>query len=318
MLAWRTMTSSSSNPALAGTACRIGSPAVSATIDLHMHTTYSDGTEEPEALLEAVAAQGVKTLAVTDHDTTEAYERLKPKADELGLELIQGIEINTHWKGSEVHVLGYFIDFGDSDLQGVAKEHRDRRQVQIKAMVEKIRSLTNINVSFDDVQKQSRPNGSIGRPHIARAMMEQKAVRNMSEAFDKYLTSKCATYVDRPTVSPHEAVEAIHSSGGIPVIAHPGLCENVEKLVPELLVYGLQGLEAYHKSHSSGIIEFICTLAEQHDLIVTGGTDYHGLADRYAFAHQRLVMPTYIHQSLNDRKNPPKRRFNVVSRVKAS
>jgi 3',5'-nucleoside bisphosphate phosphatase len=286
---------------------------VAATIDLHMHTTYSDGTEDPEALLEAVAKQGVKTLAVTDHDTTEAYERLHPKALELGLDLIQSIEINTHWKGAEVHVLGYFINFEDSDLQALTLQHRQQRQVQIKAMVEKIRKITNIPIHFDEVLAQSRPNGSIGRPHVARALMEKKAVRTLSEAFDKYLTSKCGTYVDRPTASPHEAVEAIYGSGGIPVIAHPGLSEAIEKLVPELLVYGLQGLEAYHKSHSPGVIQFICSLAEQHDLIVTGGTDFHGVAERYGMANHRLLMPGYIDKRLKQRNEALKRPQTALS-----
>jgi 3',5'-nucleoside bisphosphate phosphatase len=113
--------------------------------------------------------------------------------------------------------------------------------------------------------------------------------------------------VDRPTASPHEAVEAIYGSGGLPVIAHPGLSEAIEKLVPELLVYGLQGMEAYHKSHSPGVIQFICSLAEQHDLIVTGGTDFHGAAERYGTANHRLLMPGYIDKRLKQRSETLKK-----------
>lgn len=271
---------------------------MAATIDLHMHTTYSDGTAEPEALLRAVAAQGVTMLSVTDHDTTAGYSLLKPEAEVLGITLIPGIEINTHWKGAEVHVLGYFIDFEDSDLQELILQHRQQRLVQITAMVQKLQKLTNYPLSVDAVLEQSRPGGSLGRPHLARALIASKAVTTLSEAFTKYLKSNCATYVQRETCSPHEAVEVIHGAGGIPVIAHPGLAEGIEQLVPELLTYGLMGLEAYHKGHSPAVIEFISSLAEKHDLLMTGGTDFHGVGEAYRYAHQRLLMPNFIQQQL--------------------
>jgi 3',5'-nucleoside bisphosphate phosphatase len=269
-----------------------------AETDLHMHTVYSDGASEPEALLQALVDRGVKTVAVTDHDTVAAYERLIPAAAELGLELIPGIEINTYWHDTEVHVLGYFIDGQDDGLQAVMKEHRAHRRVQIKAMVERIRQMTNAPITVEDVLGRTHPDGSPGRPHIAKALMERKAVGTLSEAFSKYLNSKSGTYIKRPTVSPHEAVEAIYNSGGIPVIAHPGLAENIDKLVPELLAYGLGGMEAYHKSHSPAVIEYVCNMAEKHELLVTGGTDFHGLPAQYANSHQRLVMPLHILQRM--------------------
>jgi 3',5'-nucleoside bisphosphate phosphatase len=275
------------------------------SVDLHMHTTFSDGTSDPEPLLEALARQGIKTLAVTDHDTTAAYERLIPKAQELGLELIRGIEINTHWQDTEVHILGYFIQFESSDLQGLARLHRERRIEQIGKMVEKINQQTNHAITLGQVLEQARPGGSLGRPHMARALMEVKAVSHLGEAFNKYLTPQCSTYVARPTASPHEAVEAIHAAGGIPVVAHPGLTNHLEQLVPELKVYGLQGLEAYHKAHSPAEVEYICTLAERHDLMVTGGTDFHGVPDLYPNAHRRLVMPNSVREVLISRQPKP-------------
>lgn len=263
-----------------------------AETDLHMHTVFSDGASEPEELLQALAERGVKTVAVTDHDTTAAYDRLYPAAEKLGLELIPGIEINTYWNGEvEVHVLGFYIDRNDDALNDLLKLHRDNRQVQIRAIVEKIRQSTNIPLALEDVLNQTHPDGSLGRPHVAKALMEKRGVRTLSEAFSKYLNAKSATYVRRPTVSPHEAVEAIYNSGGVPVIAHPGLAEGIDKLIPELLPYGLMGLEAYHKSHSPGVIEYIASLAEKHDLLTTGGTDFHGLPSLYGNAHARLVMP---------------------------
>ena len=269
-----------------------------AVADYHMHTVFSDGSAQPEDLLTAVAAQGVKIVAVTDHDTTAGYERLVPKAQELGLHLIRSIEINTHWGDEDLHVLGYFLDDTNDYLQEVMREHQARRRVQIKAIVEKIAKLTNIKITPDEVFGLSHEEGAIGRPHVAKILVEKKVVRTLSDAFNKYLKSHSKTYVKRETVAPHEAVEAIYESGGIPVIAHPGLTEGVEKLIPELISYGLMGIEAYHKSHIPPVIEYFCCLAEEHDLLVTGGTDFHGMPDLYATAHHRLVMPEHVSDKL--------------------
>lgn len=271
-----------------------------AKADYHMHTVFSDGSSQPEALLEAVAAQGVEIVAVTDHDTTAGYERLVPKAEALGLTLIRSIEINTHWGKEDLHVLGYYIDDTKSYIQDLMREHQANRRVQIKAMVEKIARNTNIQITPDDVFGLSHPEGAIGRPHVAKVLCEKKAVRNMSEAFNKFLKSNSGTYVSRLTVAPHEAVEAIYESGGIPVVAHPGLTEGIAKLIPELISYGLMGLEAYHKSHIPPVIEYFCTLAEEHELLVTGGTDFHGTPELYATAHHRLVMPPRVSERLKE------------------
>ncbi|MFM7390173.1 MAG: PHP domain-containing protein [Vampirovibrionales bacterium] len=268
--------------------------------DFHMHTVYSDGSSEPEALLEAVAAAGVKTVAVTDHDTTAAYERLVPTAERLGLELIKSIEINTHWGDEDVHILGYYVDSSNDYLQEVMEQHQAARRVQIKQMVEKIASLTNINIHPDEVLAQSHPQGSLGRPHVAKVLFEKRAVKTIGDAFGKYLRSNCSTYVTRPTVTPHEAVEAIYSSGGIPVVAHPGLCHGIEKLIPELMAYGLYGLEAYHKGHIPPVVEYFCQIAEKHDLIITGGTDFHGLPPLYAQSHAKLHAPNHLLETLKE------------------
>jgi predicted metal-dependent phosphoesterase TrpH len=276
------------------------------TADFHMHTVFSDGSAQPEGLLEAVAKQGVQIVAVTDHDTMAGYERLTPKAAELGLTLIPAIEINTHWGEVDVHVLGYYTNPEGALLKEVMEQHQQARRVQIKAMVEKINRITNIQIFPEEVEALSHPQGSLGRPHVAKMLYEKRAVKTISEAFNKYLRSNCSTYVGRTTVSPHEAVEAIYESGGIPVVAHPGLAEGIEKLVPELIAYGRCGLEAYHKSHNPPLIEYFCTMAEEHDLIVTGGTDFHGLPEQYANSHNRLVLPKStpeILQSLWERRH---------------
>jgi hypothetical protein len=222
------------------------------------------------------------------------------------LELIPSIEINTHWfpqegKQVDVHVLGYFIDPTHDLMQEIMTTHQAARKVQIKAMVEKIAKHTHVKLKAEEVEALSHAQGSLGRPHVAKMLLEKKVVKTISEAFNKYLRSHCPTYVGRATMSPHEAVEAIYESGGVPVIAHPGLAEGVEQLIPELIPYGLCGLEAYHKSHTPPAIEYFCTLAEQYDLIVTGGTDFHGLPVGYSNSHYRLIMPHYVPQRLRQR-----------------
>ncbi len=266
-------------------------------IDLHMHTVFSDGASEPEALIQAILEQGVQAIAVTDHDNMDSLERVQQAAAGTGLEVIPGIEINTAWKGQEVHILGYFIDPEDSALQEVMDKHRHARVEQMHALANKLQAA-GIRITLDDIRAFSSSDGTLGRPHVARALVEKGVVKTISEAFNKYLNSKAPTYVRRNTVTPHEAVEAIYESGGIPVIAHPGDMIGIENLTEDLMNYGLRGLEAYHRSHSPALIEFHSTLAEHYGLIVTGGTDFHGTPDAYAKALSHVHMPAFVYEEL--------------------
>src|SRR5690606_24239185 len=148
-------------------------------------------------------------------------------------------------------------------LQDVCREHNCAREHQMNNLVQMMRKHSKVPLSLEDIQKQSRPGGTMGRPHVARAIVEKGGASNMSEAFRKYLVPTAPTYHNRATVTPHEAVEAIYESGGIAVIAHPGDMEIIEELAEDLMNYGLRGLEAYHKSHSAVEIEFHCSLAER-------------------------------------------------------
>lgn len=270
-------------------------------IDLHMHTVFSDGASQPEELVAACAAQNLEAIAVTDHDTTESLIHIQKAADNTGLRIIPGIEINTvwHYNGNhkEVHILGYFIDPNGDLLQEIIKKHQASRVVQLSEMAEKIRDKARIKLTFEDILAHSGQ-GTIGRPHVAKAIVEKGGAPSISDAFSRYLNPAASTYVRRQTAPPHEAVEAIYESGGIAVIAHPGEMEGIEILTKELMEYGLGGLEAYHKSHSPGVIEFHCSLAEELGLIVTGGTDFHGTGEAYAKALERVHMPPYVYEEL--------------------
>jgi predicted metal-dependent phosphoesterase TrpH len=267
-------------------------------IDLHMHTVFSDGASQPEDLVKGALEIGLQAIAITDHDNTESLARAQEAAKDTSLTIIPGIEVNTSWNGQEIHILGYYIDPENRELINIIKKHRDARIRQIKTMVEQIRKKAKITLSFDDVMAHSRSEGSLGRPHVAQAIVDKGGAATIGEAFAKYLNPKASTYVRRETVSPHEAVEAIYECDGIAVIAHPGDMVIIEDLVKDLMNYGLRGLEAYHKSHSPAVIEFHCSLAEKYNLVVTGGTDYHGPGDSYVNSLARFFMPESVYDEL--------------------
>ncbi len=271
-------------------------------IDLHMHTTFSDGSIAPEELVAMAIENGLTAIAITDHDNTLSYLPAMEAAKGTSLEIIPGIEINTWWKGQEVHVLGYYIDPENEYLQEVCKEHNCARHEQMEHFVELMRKHGKVKLTIDDISAYSRPGGTIGRPHVAKAIVEKGGAPNISEAFRRYLVPTSPTYHRRETVTPHEAVEAIYESGGIAVIAHPGDMEIIEELATDLMNYGLRGIEAYHRSHSPAEIEFHCSLAERLGLIVTGGTDFHGTVDLYPQSLSRLHLPDWVYTELKKEK----------------
>jgi hypothetical protein len=262
----------------------------------------------PEDLVNLAVENNLEAIAITDHDTTEslAYAR-KAAADHAAegkqLEIIPGIEVNTVWKDKEIHILGYYIDPEDDMLQDVIKAHKGSRVVQIQEMAQKLRTKGKLDITFDDIMSYCKDEvGTLGRPHVAKAIVAKGGAHSISDAFNRFLTPACETYVRRKTVTPHEAVEAIYESGGIPVVAHPGEMEIIEELAEDLMNYGLRGLEAYHRSHSPAVIEFHCTLAEKLGLIVTGGTDFHGTVDAYSKALARVTMPDFVYRELKNER----------------
>lgn len=282
-------------------------------IDLHLHTTFSDGSITPEELVTMAIAHGLKAVSITDHDNVRSYLPAIEAAKGTELEIIPGIEINTWWREYEVHILGYFIDPEDEHIQQVCQEHNSAREEQMKHLVSLIRKHGRFSLTLQDIQAFSCEGGTIGRPHVAKAIVEKGGAATISEAFRKYLVPTAPTYHRRETVSPHEAVEAIYESGGIAVIAHPGDMSIIEDLAPDLMNYGLRGIEAYHRSHSPVEIEFHCSLAEKLGLIVTGGTDFHGTPDVYPLSLSRFHLPDWVYGELKREKQRIDRRSIKIS-----
>lgn len=272
-----------------------------ANADLHLHTTFSDGSADAEAIIEEALKFGLKAIAITEHDNTASYPVAVKAAEGKDIEVIPAIEINTVWPEGdcEIHVLGFYIDTEHPALQKVMEKHQHARHQQMADFAENLSKKTGVSITYDEIKEQAGHCVSLGRPHVAKTLIEKGCAYSINDAFRRFLSRSSSTYAKKPTVSPAQAVEAIADSGGIAVIAHPGDTKGIEELTVELIDYGLRGLEAYHRSHSPGLISYYCTLAEQYNLIVTGGTDYHGEVNGYQGALSRLHTPDWVLEELH-------------------
>ncbi len=245
--------------------------------DFHIHTNYSDGVFSPEKIVDLAVEAGLEAIALTDHDNVLSYDVAKKHIEDnnINLKIIPGIEVNTLYKDYEVHILGYFPDVTNSDFISMLKTQQHARLKQTKEIIRLLNKKEGIKISLDDIKKMVAEGGSIGRPHIAKAITNAGGTSGVIEAYNKYIHKNSPVYVERKTVSPFDAVEVIYDSGGVPVIAHPYDIDIAASLIKELMNYGLRGIEAYHRKHSPAIVEYFSSMAEELGLIVTGGSDFH-------------------------------------------
>ena len=243
--------------------------------DLHIHTYYSDGVYPPEKIVDLALDAGLEAIAITDHDNIMAWDVAQEYLKDKDLEIIKGVEINTLYKGKEVHILGYFMDTENSDFRELLKTQQAARVKQTKEIINLLAKKEGIRIKLEDITKQVAEGGSIGRPHIAKAITSAGGTGSVIEAYAKYIHDDSPVYVPRKTVSPHDAVEVIYDAGGVPVIAHPHDIDIAESLIKELMTCGLRGIEAYHRKHSPACVEYFSSMAEELGLIVTGGSDFH-------------------------------------------
>ncbi len=250
--------------------------------DLHIHTTYSDGLDPPEKIVALAESAGLGAIAITDHDTLDGVMPAVTAAElQQNLEVIPGIEVSSEYDGEEIHILGYLIRLNHEELLDKLSLFRTSRVDRIKKMIQKLRNL-GFDVDLDRVLEISG-SGSLGRPHLAAALVETGAVKSNAVAFDLYIGAGRPAYVPRYKLTPAEAIQLIHSAGGVPVLAHPGLSRSLHpgsnrslQLLGELKAAGLAGLEAYHPAHDPEQAARLVSLARANGLIVTGGSDYHG------------------------------------------
>ncbi|OPY58212.1 MAG: error-prone DNA polymerase [Pelotomaculum sp. PtaU1.Bin035] len=267
-------------------------------VDMHVHTTASDGVDNPEDVVARAKALGLDALAITDHDTLEGVEPAMAAAIIYKIEVIPGIELSTEHGGKEIHVLGYLMDLNCPEFLDKISFFRNCRVDRIGKMVIKLQEL-GIPVDIEKVMVISGA-GSVGRPHLAAALVEAGVAATIAEAFDKYLGAGCPAYVPRFKVDPVEAVQLIRNAGGFPVMAHPGL-SNSSSLIPDLAQEGLLGLEAYHPAHSRELSSYYCRLAEEYGLIITGGSDYHGPGHKEGISLGAQTVPYTVVQNMKSR-----------------
>jgi predicted metal-dependent phosphoesterase TrpH len=241
-------------------------------LDLHAHSTASDGELSPAELVRLAVDRGLSTLALTDHDTTEGIDAARRAAAGTPLELIPGVELSADVPHAEVHVLGYYIDWHTARFQAMLDRFREGRFGRAEKMTRKLAAL-GAPISFQRV-KEIAGEASIGRPHVAQALVEAGHVATIAEAFDRYIGRNGPAYVERFRLTPEDAVGLILDAGGVPVLAHP---REVTDYIAPLVKAGLLGLEAYYNGYDDATRSLLAHLAKQHGLIATGGSDFHGL-----------------------------------------
>ena len=244
--------------------------------DFHTHSTRSDGTLTPGQLVDLAASRGVRVMALTDHDTLEGLEEAQQAAARHpGFVLLPGVELSCDVPGSEVHMLGLCIDPADGHLRSELDRFRAGRVERGRRMVEALDSL-GAPIEWSRV-REIAGEASIGRPHVARALIERGHVQTIEQAFDRYLDRNGPAYVEREKLTPPQAVAMITAAGGLPVFAHPSFTQDHERVASELASEGLFGMEVYYKAYPPELVGALRGLAERLGLFALGGSDYHGL-----------------------------------------
>ncbi|MFH1825033.1 MAG: PHP domain-containing protein [Candidatus Firestonebacteria bacterium] len=260
--------------------------------DLHTHTNVSDSTFTVDELLNRAKSAGLMAVSITDHDGVEAIDEAMKINERLGIEIIPGIELSAEENDIEVHMLGYFINWNDKDFLNKLKILREARLERARKIIEKLNNL-NIKLCLEDVLKLTKSDTSIGRLHIARALKNAGYISDVREAFKNYIGQDGPAYVRKYFISPVEAINMIKKIGGIPVLAHPAVLNN-DALIFKLIPFGLAGLEVYRSEHSTSQVEHYKELAVKNNLLITGGSDCHGLGKSKILIGTILIPYHYV------------------------
>ena len=243
--------------------------------DLHLHTNFSDGTFSPEELVAHASRHGLAAIALTDHDTVEGCARAAAACAAANIEFIAGSELTAEQDDNEIHILGYFLDTQNATLLTEIGKFQTVRQNRIREMVARLNEL-NVPLNVDAVFALANCR-SPGRPHVARALVKAGLVANLDEAFERFLKKNRPAWVPKAKMSALTAIELIHQAGGLAVMAHPGL-NRADQVIPDLVAAGLDGIECFHTKHPAATSEHYLQIAKKHSLLVTGGSDCHGLS----------------------------------------
>ncbi|HRE12279.1 MAG TPA: PHP domain-containing protein [Ignavibacteria bacterium] len=243
--------------------------------DLHTHTHYSDGYHTPGELIQKAKTAGLTHLAITDHDNVDAIDEAIEIASRYDIELIPGTEISAEHNGKETHILAYYFDHKNPELLDYLQNFRRERMKRAQKIVEKLNDL-GIAIQMQDVLSQVKGNGSVGRPHIAVALIEGGFVNNYYDAFNKFIGDDKPAYVKKPNISTKDAISLINRCGGLSFVAHPGKSMRHNNSLFEMIEFGIDGIEVVHPSHSDYDIEYFRDITSQYFLLESGGSDFHG------------------------------------------
>lgn len=248
------------------------------TVDLHTHTTCSDGTYSPRELVEYAKKKGLSAIAITDHDVVDGVEEAKQCGERLGIEVIPGIEVSTAFEGKEIHIVGLFIDIYNEDMNKSLDDMRNKRVERNKTVTQRLQDL-GLDISYQDILKTADGN-IVTRAHIAKALRNKGYVSSTKEAFERYLGDGKLAYVKREVFSWQDTLSMINNAGGVAVLAHPLIYKmtrrNLENTVAELAENGLKAIEGYYSTFSPSDTKYIKMLADKNKLKISGGSDFHG------------------------------------------
>jgi len=268
-------------------------------VDLHLHTTASDGTLDSTELIIKAASLGLSTLSITDHDSFSGIDEGAAAADERGIEFIPGVELSSYYRGQDVHILGYFIDHHDPILTERLRHLREARELRARRIVEKLRDA-GAAISWADVEKYAKSE-AVGRPHVAQALVDRGVVENISEAFEEYLGRDRPGYVAKYVLDLEDIFDIIHGAGGLASLAHPNHWGVDRQVMRKLSDRGLDAVEVWHIDHSEEDTRFYTEMARELGLLLTGGSDCHGTRKKHGFVIGTLDIPDEIIEPLRDR-----------------
>lgn len=242
--------------------------------DLHIHTTASDGLLSPSEVVRWASVKRLTAIGITDHDTINGISPALEASSEYGVEVVPGIELSTLYEEEEIHILGYYIDYKAAWFLNTLEKIQNSRYERAASIVSKLNGL-GINITLEQVTNIAN-DGAIGRPHIARAMINKGYINNIKEAFKSYIGKGCPAYVERYKLSSGEAIDILKKLGGLSVLAHPGLIKNKAN-IGNIINLGIDGIEVYHSKHDDETIRNALAIASSRKLLITGGSDCHGM-----------------------------------------
>ena len=265
-------------------------------IELHCHSTASDGDLTPTELVERAVALGITSLAITDHDSVDGVPEAMEAARTLSLRIVPGVELSCHFEGKEVHLLGYFFEYRDPDFQELLVKMREERRQRVHRIIEKLKAM-GVELSYEAVEDQASGD-AIGRPHVARALVAAGRAESVAAAFDLYIGNSGPAYVGRSLLSLEDGIEAIRMAGGVSVLAHPGAYHDWAR-VERILKLPLIGVEVWHPSHKKAERKRAKRLGGRYNKILTGGSDFHGPRGDYHELGSSQVTEVVVSKLLN-------------------